>query len=164
MASKTETVMLALKAALEVNYPGTMYPPAVVLPMLDWPSETALDSTQGTIYLLRPVLDTGGPGPESCRVTHRLRVLILAAQRYKSATPNPFAQSPTRWQVSVDLAADVEEKLHQDEKLATLTGQSAVVTVFDGPFGIDHERHYLPKWILPEMEIRIRYVHEKDTR
>lgn len=164
MASKTETVVLALKAALEVNYPGTVYPPAVVLPMLDWPSETALDRSQDTLYLLRPVLDVGGPGPESCRVTHRLRVLILAAQRYTSPTDNPFKQDPTRWQVSVDLAADVEEKLHQDEKLATLSGEAAVVTVFDGPIETDHERYYLPKWVCPEMEIRIRYVHEKGTR
>ncbi len=162
MASKAGAVLAALKIALEANYDGTVYRPDAVQVLLFWPDENALDASLGTIYLIRPGEERGGPGPESCTVQEQLEVFILAAHRFDSPTDNPFKEDPARWAVSLDLAADVKEKLRKDEKLA---GQ--VVTVFVGPTGgqvtVDHER-YLPRWVCPELRILIRYRYEKTER
>lgn len=162
MASRAETIINALKTALEANHTGTVYRPDVVQPLLFWPDETALDATRETIYLIRPGRETGGPGPESCSVTENLEIFILAAHRYKSPTDNPFEEDPPRWKVSADLVADVKEKLRKDEKLGgeaitALAGPSA------GQVDVDHER-FLPKWVCPEIRIVVRHRYDKDSR
>ncbi len=162
MASKAQTVLAALKTALEADYDTTVYRPDAVQVVLFWPDENALDASLGTIYLIRPGEERGGPGPESCTVQEHLEVFILAAHRYDSPSDNPFLEDPPRWQVSADLVADVKEKLRKDEKLA-----GEAVTVFAGPAGgavtVDHER-YLPRWVVPEMRLSIRYRYEKTER
>lgn len=162
MASRTETIIGALKTALQTNYPGTVYPPSAVQPMLFWPDPKALDETLPTIYLIRPGREVGGPGRESCSVDEDLEVFILAATRYQSLTDNPFRQDPPRWRVSADLVADVKEKLRKDEKLG-----GEAITALAGPPGgqvdVDHER-YLPKWVCPEIRIVVRHRYEKTAR
>jgi hypothetical protein len=58
--------------------------------------------------------------------------------------------------------ADVKEKLRKDEKLG-----GEAVTVFAGPAGgqvtVDHER-FLPRWVVPELRLSIRYRYEKTDR
>lgn len=162
MASKAQAVLAALKVTLEANHAATVYRPDAVQLVLFWPDENALDPTLGTVYLIRPGEERGGPGPESCTVQEQLEVFILAAHRYESPTDNPFLEEPPRWQVSSDLVADVKEKLRQDEKLG-----GEAVTVFAGPSGgqmvVDHER-YLPRWVCPEIRTIIRYRYSKDGR
>ena len=167
MASKAQTIISALKKALEANYPSTVHPPEVVQAVLFWPDEKALDPTLETLYLLRPGQQRGGPGPTGCEVTEDLEVFILAAHRYTSPTDDPFKEDPPRWQVSADLVADVAEKLRKDEKLQLLTGEQQAITVFVGPAGgqttADHER-YLPRWVVPELRTTVRYRYSKDAR
>lgn len=159
MASKAETVMAALQVALETNHAGTAHPPDKVQRMLDWPDPAALDSTLQTIYLVRGINEST-LSLESCSVTKRLQVVILAAHRYESLSENPFFEDPPRDQVSIDLAKDIEEKLRRNEKL----GLDGVITTLDGGPFIDYERYWVPNWVIPHFETFIRYRYEKSER
>jgi len=125
--------------------------------MLFWPDEVAIPDGIETVYLIRPGVKTAGQ-VQSCDVTERLEVFIVAAHRYRSASQDPFKEDPSRVIVSADLIADVEEKLRQDPKL-----DSTVLDALDGTQDTDFER-FLPEWVVPELRLLIRYRYSKDER
>ena len=164
MASRLESAILALKAALEVNYATTVYPPEVVQPTLFWPDPKVLDPSVKTLYLIRMREEAGGYGPSPCSVTEVLEVFILPARRHPSPTENPFKEDPPRWKVSADLVADVKEKIRRNPKLATEAEPTGtVIEALDGPVVTDYER-WLPGWVIPELRFTMRYRYEQSGR
>lgn len=157
MASKLSDVVAALKSTLETSATGTIYEPDAVKPVLFWPSPEDVPDGIDTFYLLA-LGERTGVNLESCHVTDRVEIIVLAATRSTSTSDNPWRESPSRMAVAQDLEADVLYKLRQDEKLG-----GEVLDVFDIPPVTDFER-FDPAWVLIEIRLGIKYRFERSAR
>lgn len=157
MASKLQSVLEALKTTLEVNHSTTVYRPSRVQIVSFWPDEVAVPEGLDTVYLIRPGVKHAAQ-VQSCDVTERLEVYIVALHRYTSPSQDPWKEDPRRVFVAADLIADIEEKLRQDQKLS-----GEVLDVLDGTQDTDFEL-FLPSWVVPELRLSVRYRYGKDDR
>jgi len=157
MGSKSQTVVEALKTALETTRTGIVYEPDLVQPILYWPEETAIPIGLETVYLIS-VGDESGRQKQSCDVTERLEVAILGLRRYASASDDPFKESPARIFVATDLGKDIQIKLEADPKL----GATALDSL-DGVQTVKHD-YYLPSWVIAEVQTSVLFRREKGAR
>lgn len=161
MASKLGDVLDALETRLETAVSGTVYEPDLVQQVLFWPTSESIPEGVKTFYLLA-LGERSGVTLDSCHVTDRVEVLVMAATRATSASEDPFRESPARLSVALDLEADVLAKLRGDQKL-TNGGDAEVLTVFDAP-PVTQFQKYDPGWVIVEITLQISYYFGKDER
>lgn len=159
MASKHETVVEAIKAALEgivAGVDGYVYTPDRVWRVSFFPDNVTPDSTLETIYQLRPGLEPSGLGPDSCQMFGDLELFLLVARRIYSPSENQ--ETPERWQVAADLAADAKQALFTDHTFGGVAKHivdNRVETNFD---------LYTEGWALAELHFTVRYLTNRPGR
>jgi len=157
MASKSQSVVEALKTTLETTQTGIVYEPELVQPILYWPDETAIPVGVDTLYLIS-VGEESGRQKQSCDVTERLDVAILGLRRYTSASEDPFKEDPARIFVATDISKDIKIKLEADPKLGAVA-----LDALDGVQSVKYD-YYLPKWVIAEVRTSVLFRRDKDTR
>jgi len=171
MANRLQAVIDALVTALAAPTSGTVYEPDLVLAVLFWPDEEAVQkSGKRTVYFIRQGRQTDGL-PDSGTITTTVEVYILAAHWLGTEPPQllqtDLVETEARWKVSTELVADVAQKLlaAENDTAGKLGGTAGVVTLFAGPLEWDHERpSETGQWVVPELRTLVRFRREHADR